>query len=351
MKVILALLLGVAFAINKYEPKHSWDHEFTTATFNEQDAKQLFTDWMVDNDRTYATLEAESYRFKLWYTKLQVIIQSNSEEKTYKLRMNQFSDLTDDEFKIRIHGHKGSCLQVPMLETLVEPTTIVNDGFEAPAAVDWQASGDVTPVKNQGQCGSCWAFASTGALECDYSITKGKLTSLSEQQLVDCTGSYGNYGCNGGWWYNSFNYVKAEGGLCSESEYPYTARNGNCKASSCGTKYNQISGDVKVTPDSDSALGNAVAVGCNAVGIEADQTAFSHYSSGVLTGTCGTSIDHGVLAVGYGTSGSQQYWKVKNSWGASWGDKGYIYICRNCGKNGNKGECGINMYPYYVTPQ
>eukprot|EP01083_Nonionella_stella_P167666 564138_1 len=101
-----------------------------------------------------------------------------------------------------------------------------------------------------------------------------------------------------------------------------------------------ITGDVKVTPDSDTALGNAVATGCNAVGVEADQTSFQYYSSGVLTGSCGTSIDHGVLAVGYGTSGSQQYWKVKNSWGASWGQQGYIDICRNCSKNGKKGECG-----------
>ena len=144
--------------------------------------------------------------------------------------------------------------------------------------------------------------------------------------MVDCTESYGNYGCNGGWWYNAFDYVKTEGGLCLEENYKYTARDGTCKAATCGTKYNPITGDVKVTPDSDTALQNAVATGCNAVGVEADQTSFQYYSSGVLTGLCGTSIDHGVLAVGYGTSGSQQYWKVKNSWGATWGMLLYLYI-------------------------
>jgi len=343
MKAVIAVLLGVASAA-------SWDREFTTAEYRALEAKSLFEDWAAANGRSYATLEEESYRFQLWAAAMEKIIASNDQELSFKLRMNQFGDLTDDEFKLQIHGHKGSCLQIPKLEDLVAPATIVSD-VEAPDSVDWQASGDVTPVKNQGQCGSCWAFASTGALECDYSIKKGQLNSLSEQQLVDCTGSYGNYGCNGGWWYNAFAYVKQEGGLCSEDSYKYTARDGTCKASTCGTKYNPISGDVKVTPDSDSALEAAVAVGCNAVGVEADQTSFQYYSSGVLTGVCGTSIDHGVLAVGYGTSGSQKYWKVKNSWGESWGDKGYIYICRDCGKNGAQGECGINMYPYYTTPQ
>jgi C1A family cysteine protease len=276
------------------------------------------------------------------------ISQMNDQDLTFKLRMNQFGDLTDDEFKLQIHGHLGSCLQTPQMETLIPPDDEPSD-VPAPASVDWEASGDVTPVKNQGQCGSCWAFATTGSIECDYAIDHGKLNSLSEQQLVDCSRSYGNYGCDGGWWYNAYDYVLAEGGLCSEAEYPYTAKDGTCKASSCGTKYDPITASVKVTPDSTSSLENAVAVGCVAVGVEADQVAFQYYSSGVLTGTCGTNIDHGVLAVGYGTSGSQTYWKVKNSWGTSWGDKGYIYICKDCStSNGNKGECGINMYPYYV---
>merc|ERR1711897_88164 len=199
--------------------------------------------------------------------------------------------------------------------------------------------GDVTPVKNQAQCGSCWAFATTGSLECDYSIQKGKLNSLSEQELVDCSGSYRNYGCNGGWWYDAYKYVEAEGGLCSESEYPYTARDGTCKDKTCGTKYNPISGAVKVTPDSDTALQNAEAVGCNAVGIEADQSSFQYYSSGVLTGNCGTSLDHGVLAVGFGSSGGTDYWKVKNSWGTSWGMNGYVLIERGVNK------CGIASGP------
>ena len=194
------------------------------------------------------------------------------------------------------------------------------------------------------------AFSTTGALECNYAIQKGTLTSLSEQQLVDCAPiTDGCLGCNGGEMDGAFKYVEREGGLCSETEYPYTAKNGQCKASSCGTKYDKNAGYTDVTPHSETSLMDAVAEGCVSVAIEADQTAFQHYSSGVLTGNCGTNLDHGVLVVGYGTDGSQEYWKVKNSWGTSWGMDGYVLICRDCNKNGDQGECGILDQPSYPT--
>ena len=144
--------------------------------------------------------------------------------------------------------------------------------------------GVVTPVKNQGQCGSCWSFSATGAMECDYAIAHGILTSLSEQQLVDCSGAYGNDGCNGGWYYDAWNHVAKEG-VCTESSYSYTARDDTCKASSCSTKYNTLASgvDTKITADSDSILETAAANGCVSVAIEADQTAFQYHSSGVLT--------------------------------------------------------------------
>lgn len=195
------------------------------------------------------------------------------------------------------------------------------------------------------------SYVFAGSIECNWAIQKGMcgstITSLSEQQLVDC--SKANAGCNGGNMASAMSYVTNNGGLCSESEYPYTAKDGTCKATSCGTKYDHISSHKAVTVDSESALVTATNTGCVSVAIEADQFAFQYYSSGVLDGTCGTNLDHGVLVTGYGTEGGQDYWKVKNSWGASWGMSGYVLICRNCGKNGNKGECGILMDP--VLPE
>jgi len=218
---------------------------------------------------------------------------------------------------------------------------------QVPASVNWTAQGVVTPVKNQGDCGSCWAFSTTGSIECNYAIATGQLNSLSEQQLVDCSYSEGNEGCDGGLMDYAFQYVMTEGGLCTEAEYPYLGVDGTCQAASCGTLYDPITTYTNVVSDNENDLEIAAAAGCVSVAIEADQYAFQYYSSGVLTGLCGTALDHGVLVVGYGVTGAQDYWLVKNSWGTSWGEEGYVQICRACNANGVEGECGINMEPSY----
>jgi len=351
MKAVLALLLGVAASAST----EVWQQE-VTPEWDEVDHAAAFASWKSAFGKEYASLEAEASAFLVWLENWRMINDFNiADEEPFKMRLNQFGDLTGDAFKVYVHGHAGSCLKhrsVAQRVAMREVTPILDS--EAPSSVDWtdvDGKSYVTPVKNQGQCGSCWAFSTTGSIEARTAIangqTDGDIVSLSEQQLVDCSGSYGNEGCNGGLMDDAFKYVEANGGLCSESEYAYTARDGTCKASSCGTKYDAISSYSDVTSDSMTSLEAAVAEGPVSIAIEADQSAFQFYSSGVLTGLCGTRLDHGVLAVGYGTSGSEQYWKVKNSWGDSWGMDGYILICKDCDKNGSKGECGILMEPSF----
>mmetsp|Transcript_56378 Transcript_56378/g.68938 ORF Transcript_56378/g.68938 Transcript_56378/m.68938 type:complete len:351 (-) Transcript_56378:120-1172(-) len=337
------LVLGACllFGINGL----SWRDEITMKDLKKVGTFKAFQEWQNEYDITYESMDIESKKYLVWLDNLNTIAKINTQQLSYTLRANQFTDLTSEEFRYAVHGKDGSCFKPNELFDYENANIIELDESKpvnAPSSVDWRTKGVVTPVKNQGQCGSCWSFSATGALECNYAIKTGKLTSLSEQQLVDCAGSkYGCYGCNGGQMTGAMEYAANEGGLCSESEYRYTARNGQCKASSCGTKYDANTGYNPVTRDSEPSMVTATVAGCVSIGIEADQTAFQHYSGGVLTGTCGTRIDHGVLIVGYGTQSGQEYWLVKNSWGTSWGEQGYVKICRNCNKNNGQGECGI----------
>jgi len=345
------LLLGAAFLVGNALKEMDWSTEFTKEDLHDLDTHFVFGQWHKKFERNYPTQTEEAHRYSIWLDNLWRISDYNSRGLTFKLKLNQFGDLTEEEFRLQVHGTTGSCIPSKDKLNSLQPgkQSTSNVHYTVPTSVDWEAQGKVTPVKNQGQCGSCWAFSTTGSLECDYAIKTNSLVSLSEQQLVDCSSSYGNDGCNGGWYYYAWEYAIKNGGLCTESAYPYTGVQGVCKSSSCGTKYDAPKSYTKVTADDATALLNSAAVGCVSVAIEADQFAFQYYSSGVLTGTCGTTIDHAVLVVGYGTQSGQDYWKVKNSWGTSWGEAGYVLICRNCNANGAEGECGINMYPAFPT--
>jgi C1A family cysteine protease len=248
--------------------------------------------------------------------------------------INEFADLTASEFKSRNVCYSRNLQDKNYVKF---QTSIIS-----PSELDWVSKGAVTPVKDQQQCGSCWAFSTTGSVESAYFLSTGKLISLSEQQLVDCSGSYGNEGCNGGEMSDAMSYIKDKG-ICLEKDYSYTASDGKCKKCKSQTKIDSF---VSVPENNENALLQAVTLQPVSVAIEADTSIFQFYSSGVMDSeSCGTQLDHGVLVVGYGTKDGKDYWKVKNSWGTSWGDNGYILIGRN--SSAKEGICGIAMEPIY----
>lgn len=251
--------------------------------------------------------------------------------------MNHYGDLLPHEFSGLMNGYRMDLKQSSGLRGAhyITPANV-----ELPKNVDWRTGGAVTPVKNQGQCGSCWSFSTTGALEGQHFRKTGKLVSLSEQNLIDCSTSYGNHGCNGGLMDFAFAYIKDNGGIDTEESYPYEGEDDTCRYNKRNRGATDI-GFVDVPQGDEDALKGAIAtIGPVAVAIDASQSSFQFYSEGVYSEpNCSPmNLDHGVLAVGYGTDENtgEDYWLVKNSWGEEWGDQGYIRMARN-----KDNMCGI----------
>jgi C1A family cysteine protease len=307
------------------------------------DIHMEFSQWAKKWNKQYTTDLERRYRFAVFSENYANINARNSiNDRTVKLGINQFADMTNEEFTGKhLSGIVKKSGKNPHKQTY---QTIKN--IDIPNEVDWTSNGAVTPVKNQGQCGSCWAFSTTGSIEGAWFIKTGELISLSEQQLVDCSTPQGNMGCNGGLMDQAFEYVIKNGGICNETSYPYTAQDGTCQ--SC-TPVTKISSYINVTPNNTQALMEAVAQQPVSVAVEADGLDWQFYMGGIVTDSCGTNLDHGVLIVGYGTDYTtqpQDYWKVKNSWGETWGENGYIRIGRGS-QFGPSGECGIQIVPSY----
>jgi len=299
-----------------------------------------FGEFMERFHKKYESLEVLEHRFLVFRDNLRTIFNHNSDSRNnFTLGVNQFTDLTPSEFHAQYIVGLSKDFELGSKCSAFKPR-----GDSVPASVDWRTKNAVTPVKDQGQCGSCWSFSATGAMEGAWAIAKGQLVSLSEQQLVDCSKKYGNFGCKGGLMDNAFTYA-IDYAMCDEEEYPYTASGGSC-ATGCKAAVD-VGACMDVPANNQVALKEAVASGPVSIAIEADTRTFQMYSSGVITGTeCGTNLDHGVLIVGYGEEKGIKYWLVKNSWSSSWGDQGYVKIERSDGEN-DAGVCGIAMQPSF----
>ncbi|CAI5696301.1 unnamed protein product [Oreochromis niloticus] len=300
-----------------------------------------FHAWKLKFEKSYDSESDEAQRKQIWLNNRKHVLVHNiladQGLKSYRLGMTQFADMENEEYKRLV---SRGCLHSFNSSLPRRGSTFFRlpKGTVLPDTVDWRDKGYVTDVQNQMDCGSCWAFSATGSLEGQHFRKTGKLVSLSKQQLVDCSGDYGNHGCDGGLMDSAFQYIQANGGIDTEESYPYEAEDGDCRYNPKSTGAT-CTGYVDVQPANEETLKEAVAtIGPISVAIDAFHPSFQHYESGVYDepDCSSTMLDHAVLAVGYGTENGLDYWLVKNSAGVGWGEKGYIKMSRN-----KSNQCGI----------
>ncbi|KAK9117391.1 hypothetical protein Sjap_016338 [Stephania japonica] len=291
-------------------------------------------------------LQDKHKRFNVFKENVKHIHNFNKKDKPYKLKLNKFADMTNHEFSKSYAGSKVKHYKMFQGSSLGTGNFSHGKTDPSPPSVDWRTKGAVTAIKDQGSCGSCWAFSTVVAVEGINQIKTKELVSLSEQELIDCDTDNNNQGCNGGLMDMAFEFIEQNGGLTTEQNYPYKARDGSCDSLKENYHAVTIDGHEDVPANDENALMKAVANQPVSVAIDAGGSDFQFYSEGVYTGECGTELNHGVAVVGYGkTLDGTKYWIVKNSWGPQWGEKGYIRILRDASTEG--GKCGIAMQASY----
>ncbi|KAF6176057.1 hypothetical protein GIB67_000151 [Kingdonia uniflora] len=309
---------------------------------SEERVTELFEKWRELHGKVYKHRDEIERRFENFRENLKYVLHKRRSS-GHLVGLNKFADMSNKEFN-QVYSSK---IKKPMKVTKRGSISSRTKTCEAPTSLDWRKKSAVTGVKDQGGCGSCWAFSSTGAIEGINAILTGDLISLSEQELVDCDST--NDGCDGGLMDYAFEWIIDNGGIDTETNYPYTGEDGTCNATKEETKIVVIDGYNDVAEE-DSALLCAVANQPISVGIDGSAWDFQLYTGGIYDGDCSSDpddIDHAVLIVGYGSEGEEDYWIVKNSWGTSWGIDGYFYIKRNT--DSEYGVCAINAMASYPT--
>ncbi|XP_027339031.1 ervatamin-B-like [Abrus precatorius] len=305
-------------------------------TLYESSVAKTHQQWMSQYGRSYVDDAEKEKRFKIFMENLEYIEKfNNAGNYSYKLGLNQFSDLTEEEF---IASHTG--FKINSRKPYSSSSAPLLNLRDVPESLNWREKGAVTKIKDQGRCGSCWAFSAVAAIEGINQINTKKLISLSEQQLVDCDTK--NDGCNGGLMDTAFKYIIQNQGIAMERDYPYQGAAGTCQNEM--TAAAKISDFVDVAQNDEEQLLQAVANQPVSVGIAVNNN-FRQYNGGLFEGPCGTHLNHGVTVIGYGSEDGKKYWLIKNSWGEQWGDGGFMKLLREGGDP--QGLCGIAMQASY----